>query len=998
MHRAIVLTLIAVCPTAFALEPSLDITQYAHTSWHYRDGFVNAAVYAFAQTPDGYLWLATASGVLRFDGVRALPIFLAPGQRLPSTAVWNLLAGDDGTLWIGTFDGLASWKNGVITDYPDLAGYSINAILRDHEGTVWVGALGRGTGRLCAFRNGSATCYGQDGTLGTSVGSLYEAADGSLWVGATTGVWRWKPGPPIRYSSEVVAPGRAFAPGDDPTSVLAAVGDLRQIAGTKLAPYPLHGVPPLAVSTLLRDRNGGLWIGTMSHGLAHSYKGKTSLLGQHDGLSGNEVTAVFEDREGTIWVSTVDGIDRFREQPVISLPPTELSSATPTSILAARDGAIWIGTVDGLNRWDNGHITIYRKRTHPGLPDDSIGPLYEDERGRIWVSGLHGLAAFDQGKFIPAPAVPAGNKHSITTDNHGGLWISLGDGLAHFSNGKIVEQISWREIGGGPGSGLVSDPDGGIWTGMLSGGMAYIRAGQIQRFPLTNPPGNAPRVMNVFRDRDGSTWAATESGAARISNGRVAILNSANGLPCDSVHWMIEDDASQYWLYTRCGLVRIPRTEMDAWVSDPNRTIDVTTFATSDGIWLVPIPKAQRPGVTKSPDGKIWFVNGNSVSVIDPRQLHANPIPPPVHIEQITADQKTYPIKPGMRLPANVRNLRIEFTALSMVAPEKIHFKYKLEGQNRNWHEVINERQAIYTNLAPKNYRFRVMASNNSGVWNETGDTVEFSIAPAYYQTTWFYALCVAVFLAMLWGLYRLRLVQIAREFAVQTAERTRIARELHDTLLQTFQAALIHMQAARGIIAKRPETAVERLDNAITIAAGAIAEGRDAIQGLRERPSHHADLAQLLTAAGEDMTRSGDVSGHPPEFRVIVQGDRQNLEPLLQDEVYRIARELLRNAFQHAQAGRIEAEIRYEKTHLRVHVRDDGKGIDPEILNAGARAGHWGLPGARERVTRFGGQLEFWSQRGAGTEVQLTVPASVAYLASNGGPFPFFRKKQAGS
>ena len=312
---------------------------------------------------------------------------------------------------------------------------------------------------------------------------------------------------------------------------------------------------------------------------------------------------------------------------------------------------------------------------------------------------------------------------------------------------------------------------------------------------------------------------------------------------------------------------------------------------------------------------------------------------------------------------------------------------------------MINERQATYTNLSPRNYRFRVIASNNNGVWNETGDTLEFSIAPAYYQTTWFGALCVAAFLAGIWGLYRLRLYQIAREFAAQTEERTRIARELHDTLLQSFQASVIRMQAARNMFDRRPENAVQSLDDAITMAGGAVAEGRNAIQNLRAQPAGGGDLAQLLTAAGQELAHSGEAPGNPPAFRLTVEGKRRDLEPLLQDEVYRIARELLRNAFRHAQAGRIEAEIRYESRQLRVHIRDDGKGIDPEILKAGGRAGHWGMPGMRERVNRFGGRLEFWSEAGAGTEALLTVPGAVAYgVASNGGPFAFLRRKKTGS
>jgi signal transduction histidine kinase len=539
---------------------------------------------------------------------------------------------------------------------------------------------------------------------------------------------------------------------------------------------------------------------------------------------------------------------------------------------------------------------------------------------------------------------------------------------------------------------------GGLWLGFHDGGVAYFKDGRI-RASYASPEGlGEGMVRGFYVDGNGTLWAATEGGLSRIKDGRVLTLTSRNGLPCNTVHWMMEDDAHSVWLYLACGLVRISRSELDAWASHSKQTIQATVFDSSDGVSNHRITEGYSAVVAKSTDGKLWFLRTGGVSVLDPQHLAFNKLPPPVHIESIKVNGKPYKLKRGMGLPANVRDLSIDYTALSFVAPEKVHFKYKLEGQDQDWTEVVNDREVQYTNLAPRKHVFRVIACNNSGVWNETGDTLEFSIAPAYYQTTWFYALCVAAFLAMLWGLYRLRLYQMAREFAAHTEERTRIARELHDTLLQSFQASLIRMQAARNMFARRPEKAVQSLDDAITMAAGAVAEGRSAIQDLRFHPASGGDLAQLLTAAGQELAHSGEAAGNPPVFRLTVEGERRDLEPLLLDEVYRIARELLRNAFQHAQASRIEAEIRYESRQLRLHIRDDGKGIDPEVLKAGGRAGHWGLPGMRERVDRFGGKLEFWSEAGAGAEAVLTVPAAAAYGASNGGAFSFLRRKKAGA
>src|SRR5271157_4278581 len=984
---------------AFPIDPSLDVSQYAHSAWFFRNGFLNGAVYAITQTPDGYLWLGTQSGVIRFDGARAVPLALPPGQQLPSTAVTSLLAARDGTLWIGTFGGLASWKDGRLTEYPALAQRSVIALLEDRDGTIWAGGFGGPTGKLCAIRGGRTTCFGEDGRLGAVVTSLYEDSDGSLWVAAATGLWRWDPGPPARFPSARIPSFQAFTQGDDGSGVIVALDSVRQIVGGKLIDYPLPGAPlPLTAAHLLRDRNGGLWIGTSAHGLVHSYQGKTSVFAHSDGLSGDRVIALFEDHEGTIWVATSDGLDQFREAPVGSLSVREqLSSATATSILAARDGSIWIGTEDGLNRWKQGRITMYRKQTHPGLPDDAVQSLFEDEHGRIWVSGYRGLAVLEGGKFTPVPSVPPGTTHAIVGDKHGGLWLSLwvtpnDYGLVHLADGKILEQVSWQKIGGGPGSGLVPDRDGGVWTGLISGGIAYWRAGQVRNMPLSEDRAGSPRVLELRPDRDGSLWAATEDGLYRITNGRVAALTTANGLPCNAVHWIIEDDLSSYWLYTRCGLLRIARSELAAWTADPKRTIQVTTFDVADGIRPVAVLKGFRPSVSKSSDGKIWFVNGDVISVLDPSRIRINTLPPPVRIEQMVADHKIYwrnstgnAVVSNLRLPAGTRDLQIDYTALSLVAPEKVHFKYMLEGQDEDWKEVINERQAQYTNLPPRHYRFRVIACNNSGVWNEQGDALEFSVDPAYYQTNWFRGLCVAAVLALLWAAYQLRVRQLHHEFDMtleaRVGERTRIARELHDTLLQSAHGVLLRFQTVSQLLPDRPMEAKEKLENAIDQTADFITEARDEVQGLRDSTVQNNDLALAISTLGQEL--GTDSANHRSAFRVALEGEARNLHPILRDEIYKIAAEALRNAFRHSQARQIEVEIRYDNEQFRLRVRDDGKGIDPAALSGQGREGHFGLPGMRERATLIGGKLTVWSEVDAGTEVELRVPASTVYATA---------------
>jgi len=367
--------------------------------------------------------------------------------------------------------------------------------------------------------------------------------------------------------------------------------------------------------------------------------------------------------------------------------------------------------------------------------------------------------------------------------------------------------------------------------------------------------------------------------------------------------------------------------------------------------------------------------------------LSIDTLPPSVHIEQVTADRKTHDAASDLRLPPLVRDLQIDYTALSFVAPEKNGFRVKLEGRDLDWQDVGNRRQAFYADLAPGTYRFRVTASNNSGVWNEAGAVLDFAIAPAYYQTTWFRAASVVTVLALFWALYQFRLRQIAHAFNLRlderVNERTRIARELHDTLLQSFQGLMLRFQSARDLLPANPAKAVEALDGALDRADQAIVEGRDAIQNLRSSTTVVNELAQAMTALAEDFAQGPNGERSSVTFRASVEGTPRDLHPILRDDVYRIAREALRNAYRHAQASHIEAEVTYGAGEVRVRIRDDGKGIDPQHLNAG-RTRHWGLTNMRERAQQIGAELSLWSEVGAGTEVELRIPDSVVYMPSH--------------
>ncbi len=999
MGKGLACILLAASTCAFALNPGLDVNQYAHKSWTVREGFFKSAINTIAQTPDGYLWLGTDFGLLRFDGVKAGPWQPPPDQRLPSNRIHKLLVARDGTLWIGTATGLASWKDGRLRQYAEFSGQVVTAVFEDHEGSVWAGTVELSNAKLCAIRNGGVQCYGRDGSLGRSVFSIYEDK-GNLWVGASSGLWRWKPGPPKLYPVPEGSGEITDVLGVDDGSLWFATRlGIRKLVDGKIEAHPPVGVG--RARRLLRDRQGGVWIGTQDHGLVHVHQGKMDAFSQPDGLSADSVYALFEDREGSIWVATLNGLDRFRELPIPSFSVKQGLPPLVFAVLADLGGNVWL-SASVLNRWNGAEITAYREhplRTHAdrqgsarqrtvtgsGLPEDGVQTLFQDIRGRIWASSLRGAGYLENDRFISS-GVPGGYVSAMAEDDARNLWIANQDaGLIRLSPGGEIQQIPWTALGQKTAAiTLAADPrDGGLWMGFFQGGLAYFKDGAVRASYAASDGLGQGGVNGLWVDGDGTVWAATEGGLSRLKNGRIATLTRKNGLPCDAVHWSIEDDDHALWLYLACGLVRIPRTELDAWAAAPNHAISATVFDPADGVRNRATATRSNPAVTKSPDGKLWFTQFDGLSVIDPKNLSFNRLPPPVQIEQIVADRKTYTADAALKLPALLRDLEIDYTALSLVAPEKVRFRYQLEGHDREWQDAGNRREAFYNDLPPRNYRFRVIAANNSGVWNETGASFDFSILPAYYQTTWFRLACAAALLALLGALHQLRLRYLARQFHMRleerVSERTRIARDLHDTLLQSFQGVLLKFHAVTYALPDRPTEARKTLETVIEEARQAISEGRDAVQGLRSSAVLTEDLARAIGTLGERIAADQD-SRTSPVFRVYVEGTSRKLAPTPRDELYRIAGEALRNAFRHAAAKRIEVDIHYDRRQLRLRIRDDGKGIDPQVLGEGGRAGHHGLPGMRERAKLLGGKLEIWSELNSGTEIELTISAAVAY------------------
>jgi signal transduction histidine kinase/ligand-binding sensor domain-containing protein len=905
-----------------------------------------------------------------------------------------------------------------VRHYPVFDGQTIFGIVQDRDGDVWAGGWSPSKATFCAVGKHCAPFSGRDASFGGMIGNAYRDRRENIWLGTADGVWRWSPGPSEFFPVSGESGFDALAENDDGTLLIAKAGAINRLVNGRVE--VLYRLPPsmreFHVRRMLRDRDGGLWIGTAGRGLVHIHQGTTDTFTRAEGLSGEDITEIFEDRDGNIWTGSFNGLDRFRETPVQTYTERDgLWSARVVSVLAARDGSVWMRTLDGLSRLKNRAVTAYREHnnnlepmapggtasTSPasGFRQQGSGSLYEDTKGRIWVSTLNAVSYLENDRFVPLSAIPGGRVHSIVSDRAGDIWFAHQElGLFRRQEDGTVERTSWSQLGKSPfADALAGDPlQGGLWVGFFEGGILYFKDGRVLR-SYTSADGLGVGRINDFRiESDGTLWITTEGGLSRLKNGRLVTLTRKNGLPCDRIHWSIEDNLHSVWLYTACGLVRVSRRDLDECATAIERNknssayLHPAVFNSSDGLRARANAGGFSPHVTKSPDGRLWFFPLEGLSSVDPARLLLDGAPPPVYIEQLRADRlihtSTSDLKDRLALPPLVRDLEIEYTALNIAAPEKLRFRYKLEGHDRDWVDAGIRRQAFYNDLAPRHYRFRVMASNTDGVWKEAGAALDFSIAPAYYQTAWFVSLIVAAVLASLAALYQVRLRYLKHQFNIRlearVGERTRIARELHDTLLQSFQGVLLKFSAVKYVLRSRPDEVEETLERLIDQARKAITEGRDALQGLRSSTVIANDLAFAITSYAEGLA-ADHAGSNCPEFRVYVDGKSRDLPPLVRDEAYKIACESLRNAFQHAQARRIEVQIRYDPRQFRLQLVDDGKGIDPAVLSAGGRAGHHGLPGMHERAELAGGKLTILSRPGSVTKIELTIPASIAYAKS---------------
>jgi ligand-binding sensor domain-containing protein/signal transduction histidine kinase len=967
-----------IAPTVTAQDqPS---SQWGLRVWQVEDGLPQNQVRAICQTRDGYLWLATFDGLARFDGVRFVIFNRANTPELHSNIFTSLYEDITGTLWIGSDGGLVRYRDQRFTTFTTAQGLaadmvnhvtgapdgrlfvatrnqvqtlesdtvnrtpifsvpanrSIRQLYVSRSGDLWI-ASNEGAVQI---RAGLAHRYGAaEGLSSTNLLTVLEDQSGSLWFGTVgQGVIRWQQGKVENFSLRHGQPDNiVYALTQDARGQIWAGthGGLYQFKdGRFVRASRASALPSDFVIALCPDREGNLWVGTDGGGLACLHESGVQSLTTHNGLAGNHIYAVIEDRQRKVWAASwlSDGLGvwengRFR---LVGQANPLLKGGVRT-ILEDRHGTLWLGvTANRLVNYRQGRFTDVTPKDVPLAP---IFALAEDAQGTLWVGRQDGLFRWQEGRLIeianllkqPIPAV-----RIILTSRRGGLWIGTDYGLLHYHDGAL-RSFTERE------------------------GLPY------------------PFISGLYEDADGALWIGTRGGGlCRLKDGVLITITTKEGLPTDTIYQMLEDKQGNLWCGSSRGIFRVSRQELNQLAERKITRLHSVFYDHAEGM-RSSVHFGTHPSACQTSDGKLWFPTLSGILVIEPEKFRFNAVAPPVVIEQVIVDKQAFPLGAEIVAPPGRGELEVQYTGLSFVAPESVSFRYHLDGFKQDWVEAGTRRTAFYTNLPPGQYTFRVLARNNDGVWNETGATIRLRLQPHFYQTWWFYGCCALVVAGLAWLIHYRRVQQMQARHSLVMTERNRIARDIHDTLAQEVAGLLAQLQVIKMLLPVSPQKAGQHLERAVQLARTGLADARRLVLDLRHQALEHDDLATAL----EKFIAQVRTEDAPPVV-YQVKGTPRRLGEEQENNLLRIGQEAITNALRHARAKEIEVTLGFESKQVELRVQDNGCGFDVTTSTQGF-GGHYGLLGIRERAAQIGGELSLSSQPQAGTEVKIRVKTGTA-------------------
>ncbi|HEY0083721.1 MAG TPA: two-component regulator propeller domain-containing protein [Pyrinomonadaceae bacterium] len=958
-------------------------------TWTTEQGLPGDTVRAVRQTRDGYLWIATQGGLARFDGVRFQVFNQQNVKAFRTNECSELLEDASGQLWIGTIGGgLLRYAAGKFTAYGRAEGLANDVVIRlfeDRAGRLWItsyesltlfdgnkfttfntGDGGRSvyalpfyeddagrvwffTSRSTGFTSSSALGFYHEGRLhtGDEAARLFPhkfAGTNSGGLPVRDALWLQSPETrtlarlpfaaegaraEVKYAADI-NPTRAYEDAHGRLWITSSLNELFLLTEGKLRRVALQDAQGGAINALHADREGNLWVGT-GHGLTKLKAQAFAAYTVADGLAHESSWTIFEDSRGDLWIGTSAGVNRRRADGGFDIYTERdgMAGSAVVSIAEDASGGLWFASTDGLTNYREGKFQAYARRE--GLLSENVRAVLFDRRGRLWVGTVGGLHLFEAGRFKP---------------------YTTAEGLAH--NSVLF---------------LHEDAGGSLWIGTPNG-LSRMRDERFEVF--TTKDGLASNiVIGAHEPGDGALWFGTLGGGlARYRDGRFKSITSAAGLGDDTITRVLADGAGNVWMGSTRGVLRASLKDLNDYADERVRSVTCVAYGKADGMPSIDCSGGTQPAGWRTRAGALWFPTAQGVAVVDPSRLVRNEVPPPVVVEQLVVDRAPVEMADGLRLPRGSRTVEIQFTALSFVAPSKVRFRYMLEGFDRDWVEAGARRDAFYTNLPPGSYRFRVLAANDDGVWSESGATLAFILPPYFYQTRWFYLVAAVLTACAMWGVYRLRVRQLKREFVAVLDERNRIARELHDSLAQGFTSISIQLEAVSAKMGAPHDAAREHLNQARLLVRSSLAEARRTVRALRSELLEAGDLAAALSQVAGQLTAGTNVSA-----QVTATGATRPLPARIESNLLRVGQEALTNAVRHAGALTVRARVEYGDGQVTLRIEDDGQGFDVHTTDASSHGGGFGLRGMRERLTQIGGTLSVESLPGRGTQITATVP-----------------------
>ncbi|NYF80549.1 sensor histidine kinase [Granulicella arctica] len=994
----------------FGLDPSRSLNQYGRQVWGTDNGLPQNTVHAVVQGRDGYVWLGTDDGLVRFDGSAFKVYTTENAPELRSNSVQGLTVDREGRLWVVTAGGLAVYGEnrflalGLADGLPDAAVWFVH---EDRRRRVWV-ATGGG---LCVVRG--VRCEVVAATKGLSVsgeGKFAEAVDGSVWVadGAEAvrldgGSLGWVEtlktvgGAEILVESVgsdgallvgtgeglqmerrgVLAPvvmdgvvGRvavnAMVRAADGSVWLGTSGGLVKGSGERFGVFrPAVALPSVAVQTLFADRAGAVWVGTAS-GVARVVGGRLEVFQAGDGLAGSSLLSLLEDREGNVWLGTEsDGLTVLHEQKFTTYTTAEgLSGNVVRSVLEDVSGSVWVGTDGaGLNRRTAEGFAAMTVRE--GLSSNVILSLASDN-GDLWVgtpTGLNRVRGRTVKVLTTADGLADDFIRSLLVDAKGDVWVGTRHGLTRISGNGMTTYTSMDGLGSDFIGVMVQARDGDLWIG-TSGGLTRLHEGRFTNFKVRD--GVAKNVVTaIYEDADGTLWLGSNGGGlsrmdVHKGNGVIVPVPATN-LP-EAISSVLEDGERRLWIGSRGGVFRVAESELERVIARGGGSVALAAYDTTDGMRVRECSSGGHPAAMRMRDGTLWFATLRGVSVVDPEHLDENGVAPLVAMETVLVNDVAHDALRTGELTLGPGRQRVEFqyAGMSFVAPQKVRYRYKLEGFDREWVDAGEHRSAFYSNLQPGRYVFHVEAANNDGVWSEQDAVLRLRVRPHFWQTWWFYGVLVLVVAGIAYLIYAWRVRRVEALYAGVMEERSRIAREIHDTLAQGIVSISLQLEVVTRLMGSSVEAARAQLDETRVLVRQSLADARSSIWDLRSEEAE--ELPVRVGRSLKMLTGTSSATG-----RLTVMGSYRAIARPVEDELLRITQEAVTNAVRHSGCSLVEVTLTYDLKGVRLVVRDDGRGFD---TSAAGPAGHFGLRGMRERAAKIHARLEMRSEVGSGTEI----------------------------